>query len=106
MNDKILPDKTAGIKSNPLTLDKNKRTLIINNKEIIFQQKEFEIFYFLTNNPGKVFSRDILLKEIWGSDVLVEKRTIDVHIRKIREKLGNHSDLIETIKSVGYRFKK
>ena len=105
MNDKILQDETAGIKISPLILNKNRRAAFINNKEINYQRKEFEILYFLTNNPGKTFSRDILLKEIWGSEVYVEERTIDVHIRKIREKLENPSDLIETIKGIGYRFK-
>ena len=60
---------------------------------------------FLANNPEKVYSRDSLLVEVWGKGVYVVDRTVDVHIRKIREKLGKHSDLIETIKGVGYRFK-
>ncbi|HVO72539.1 MAG TPA: helix-turn-helix domain-containing protein, partial [Ignavibacteriaceae bacterium] len=61
--------------------------------------------YYLANNPGRVFGRDILLKYIWGTDVFVVDRTVDVHVRKIREKLGKYSDLIETVKGVGYRFK-
>jgi two-component system alkaline phosphatase synthesis response regulator PhoP len=63
------------------------------------------LLYYLAQNPGKVINRETLLKEIWGNDVYVIDRTIDVHIRKIREKLGKHSELIETIKGVGYRFK-
>jgi len=59
----------------------------------------------LASQPGKVFNRDILLKKIWGDDIYVVERTIDVHVRKIREKLGKYEDLIETIKGVGYRFK-
>ena len=55
--------------------------------------------------PGKVFSRDILLKDVWGTDVYVVDRTVDVHIRKIREKLDKFEDFIETVKGVGYRFK-
>jgi two-component system, OmpR family, alkaline phosphatase synthesis response regulator PhoP len=106
MIDKPIPDEPVGIKIGQLNLDKNRRAVFINNKEIIFQRMEFEILYFLANNPGKAFSRDKLLKEIWGDRVFVEERTIDVHIRKIREKLENHSDLIETIKGVGYRFKR
>ena len=62
-------------------------------------------YIFFASNPGKAFSREMLLKEIWGSGVYVEERTIDVHIRKIREKLESYSDLIETIKGFGYRFK-
>ena len=61
--------------------------------------------YYLANNPEKVFDRDTLLKDVWGLDVYVVDRTVDVHIRKIREKLGKHSDLIETMKGVGYKFK-
>ncbi|MDR3627667.1 MAG: winged helix-turn-helix domain-containing protein, partial [Ignavibacteriaceae bacterium] len=57
------------------------------------------------NSPGKVFSRDTLLKDVWGTDVYVVDRTVDVHIRKIREKLEKYMDLIETVKGVGYRFK-
>jgi two-component system, OmpR family, alkaline phosphatase synthesis response regulator PhoP len=106
MNDKQVPDKSAGNKIGSLIFDKKRRAVCINNKEIIFQRMEFEILCFLNNNPGKAFSRDMLLKEIWGNGVFVEERTIDVHIRKIREKLENHSDLIETIKGVGYRFKR
>ena len=63
------------------------------------------MLYFLINNPGRVFGRELLLKEVWGSDVFVVDRTVDVHVRKIREKLGKHSDIIETVKGVGYRLK-
>jgi two-component system alkaline phosphatase synthesis response regulator PhoP len=59
----------------------------------------------LARNAGKVFNRETLLKDVWGGDVYVVDRTVDVHIRKIREKLGKYSELIETIKGVGYRFK-
>lgn len=57
------------------------------------------------NNPGRVFSRDLILKEVWGLDVYIIDRTVDFHIRKIREKLGDHLNLVETIKGVGYRLK-
>ena len=63
------------------------------------------MLYFLVNNPGRVFGREILLKEVWGADVYVVDRTVDVHVRKIREKLDKHADLIETVKGVGYRLK-
>ena len=71
----------------------------------VFPKKEFEVLFFFVNNPGRVFDRETLLKEIWGSDVYVVDRTVDVHMRKIREKLGKHSELIETVKGVGYRLK-
>jgi two-component system, OmpR family, alkaline phosphatase synthesis response regulator PhoP len=89
----------------PLLIDKEKYVVNIDNIETIFPRKEFTLLFFLANNPDKVFSRDKLLKEVWGDDVYVVDRTVDVHIRKIREKLGNHSNLIETIKGVGYKFK-
>ncbi len=93
------------IKYGPIEIDREKYEVLINGKKKIFPRKEFEVLYFLTNNPGHVFGREVLLKEIWGSDVYVVDRTVDVHVRKIREKLGEYSDLIETIKGVGYRLK-
>ena len=66
-------------------------------------RKEFELLYFLASSPGRVFTRDELLNHVWGADVFVVDRTVDVHVRKIREKIG--VDYIETVKGVGYRFK-
>jgi two-component system alkaline phosphatase synthesis response regulator PhoP len=93
------------MKYGPIVIDKEKYEVYIDNEKKVFPKKEFEILYFLVNNPGKVFGREVLLKEIWGFDVLVVDRTVDVHIRKIREKLGKHDNLIETVKGVGYRLK-
>lgn len=70
--------------------------------EIRLPRKEFELLYFLASHPGKVFSRQELLDQVWGSEVYVVDRTVDVHVRKIREKLG--SRYIETVKGIGYRF--
>jgi two-component system, OmpR family, alkaline phosphatase synthesis response regulator PhoP len=70
--------------------------------EVRLPRKEFELLYYLASHPGKVFSRQDLLDQIWGRDVYVVDRTVDVHVRKIREKLGSH--YIETVKGVGYRF--
>ncbi|GAB4297963.1 MAG: response regulator transcription factor [Ignavibacteriaceae bacterium] len=89
----------------PLSINKDKYVITVDGKEKVFPRKEFELLYYLANNPGRVFSREMLLKDVWGSDVYVVDRTVDVHIRKIREKLENFSDLIETVKGVGYRFK-
>jgi len=104
-----LDDKKAKsieiLKIGPLAIDVEKFVVKVDNKEKFFPRKEFQLLHFLAQNPGKVINRDTLLKEIWGNDVYVIDRTIDVHIRKIREKLGKHSELIETIKGVGYRFK-
>jgi two-component system, OmpR family, alkaline phosphatase synthesis response regulator PhoP len=101
-SEKSLPTK---VKAGPLFIDRDKYVVYIDGTETVFPRKEFEILYYLASNPGRVFSRDNLLKEIWGEEVLVVDRTVDVHIRKIREKLLDHFDLIETIKGVGYRFK-
>lgn len=85
-----------------LTIDRTSYTIKINNKEINLPKKEFELLYFLAQNPNKVFSREDLLQNIWGSDVYVLARTVDVHIRKVREKIGE--DFITTVKGVGYKF--
>lgn len=89
----------------PLKIDRDKYIVHIHGTETIFARKEFELLYYLANNAGVVFSREALLKDVWGTDVYVVDRTVDVHIRKIREKLKDYSELIETIKGVGYRFK-
>ena len=100
--EKVAPAK---ISLGPIVIDKDKYVVYLNGKEKVFPRKEFELLYYLANNPGKVFSRDILLKDVWGTDVYVVDRTVDVHIRKIREKLDKFEDFIETVKGVGYRFK-
>ena len=101
-NEKKAPLK---IKIGPLLIDREQYIVHIDGNEKIFPRKEFEVLFYLANNPGRVFSRDALLKDVWGTDVYVVDRTVDVHIRKIREKLEKYSDLIETVKGVGYRFK-
>lgn len=89
----------------PLVIDKEKYVVNIDKVETIFPRKEFTLLFFLASNPDRVFSREELLKEVWGDNVYVVDRTVDVHIRKIREKLGKHAYLIDTIKGVGYKFK-
>ena len=98
-------DESSILEVGPLVIDREKFIVRIDNVETIFPRKEFSLLYFLANNPGRVYNRAELLKEVWGADVFVVDRTVDVHIRKIREKLGKHSDLVETIKGVGYKFK-
>lgn len=71
-------------------------------EEINLPRKEFELFYLLASKPGKVFKREEILDKVWGNEVIVGGRTIDVHIRKLREKIGE--DLFKTIKGVGYKF--
>ncbi len=89
----------------PLVIDKEKYVVNIDEVETIFPRKEFTLLFFLANNPNRVFSREELIKEVWGDNVYVVDRTVDVHIRKIREKLGKHASLIDTIKGVGYKYK-
>lgn len=93
------------IKIGPLLIDREKYLVVIDGQETVFPRKEFEVLYYLAKNPGSVFNRETLLKDVWGTDVYVVDRTVDVHIRKIREKLKDNFDLIETVKGVGYRFK-
>jgi len=93
------------LEAGPLVIDKDKFVVHIDNVETVFPRKEFTLLYFLASNPGRVYNRTELLREVWGADVFVVDRTVDVHIRKIREKLGERYDLIETIKGVGYKFK-
>jgi len=89
-----------------LTIDPTGYRVIVNEKDVMLTRKEFEILLYLARRPGRVITRRILLDELWDDNVIVIDRTIDVHIRKIREKLGdNHMNKIETIKGVGYRFK-
>jgi two-component system, OmpR family, alkaline phosphatase synthesis response regulator PhoP len=85
-----------------LTIDRGSYTIKLKNKEIILPKKEFELLYFLAQNPNKVYTREDLLHNIWGTDVYVLARTVDVHIRKVREKIGE--EYITTIKGVGYKF--
>lgn len=90
------------IKIKDLTIDRTSYTIDKAGKIITLPKKEFELLYFLAKNPNMVFSRDDLLQNIWGADVFVLARTVDVHIRKVREKIGD--DYITTVKGVGYKF--
>ena len=94
---------SKSLKVGDLDINKDSYVVKLNNKEIFFPKKEFNLLYFLASNPKKVYSRDSLLRNLWGTDVHVVARTVDVHVRKIREKIGQ--DYISTIKGVGYKFK-
>jgi two-component system alkaline phosphatase synthesis response regulator PhoP len=100
----LIPGKEV-YQAHGLSIDVQKHSVKINTKEKVFPKKEFEILLFLIKNPGRVFNREAILNNVWGTDVFIVERTVDVHIRKIREKLDNLADIIETIKGVGYRFK-
>ncbi len=84
-----------------IEINREEYKIIKNGVEIILPRKEFELFYLLASKPGKVFKRDEILDKVWGNEVVVGGRTIDVHIRKLREKIGE--DLFKTIKGVGYK---
>jgi len=95
-------DDALSLKIAELEIVKDEYLVYKNGESIALPKKEFELLYFLASRPGKVFSREVLLEKIWGKDVYVVPRTIDVHIRKLREKIGE--DYIQTIKGVGYKF--
>lgn len=84
-----------------IEINREEYKIINNGKEIILPRKEFELFYLLATKPGKVFTREEILDKVWGNEVVVGGRTIDVHIRKLREKMGD--DFFKTIKGVGYK---
>jgi len=90
------------LKIENLTIDPDKFEVVVEDKDITLAKKEFELLYLLASRPGRVFLRNEILNQVWGNDVIVGDRTIDVHIRKVRQKLG--LDCITTVKGVGYKF--
>lgn len=95
-------EEPARLEYGDLVIDRERYIVIRNGKETDLSRKEFELLLLLASKPGKVFTRDEIFSGVWGDDVVVGERTIDVHIRKIREKTGTGS--IRTIKGVGYCF--
>ncbi len=93
------------IKIDGLEINIPNYTVKIGKEEMFLPKKEFETLVFLANHRGRVITREALLNAVWGENVVVVDRTVDVHIRKIREKLGSYGEYIETVKGVGYRFK-
>ena len=85
-----------------IIINKDQYYVEVGGKEITLPRKEFELLSLLASVPNKVFNREVILRTVWGQDVVVGGRTIDVHIRKLREKIGD--DFIKTIKGVGYKF--
>jgi two-component system, OmpR family, alkaline phosphatase synthesis response regulator PhoP len=85
-----------------IVINREEYKIIKDEEEIVLPRKEFELFYLLASKPGKVFKREEILDKVWGNEVVVGGRTIDVHIRKLREKIGE--DFFKTIKGVGYKF--
>jgi len=85
-----------------IVIDRDAYVVFKADKKISLPRKEFELFSLLTSRPGKVFKREVILDTVWGNEVVVGGRTIDVHIRKLREKIGDHH--FKTVKGVGYKF--
>jgi len=85
-----------------LTIDREAYLVFQKGGKVVLAKKEFELLYLLASKPGKVYTREVILKNIWEDSVVVTNRTIDVHIRKLREKLGD--DIVSTVKGVGYKF--
>jgi len=97
-SDEVQDDKEIG----GLIVDRDRYIVSKDGEDLVLPKKEFELLSLLLERPGKVFTRDIIMNSVWGNDVVVGDRTIDVHIRKLREKIGQ--DKIITVKGVGYKF--
>lgn len=96
------PSKKQVFQGKTITIDRERYVVIQDGTERSLPKKEFELLSLLVSEPGKVFTRSTILSRVWGNDVVVGDRTIDVHIRKLREKLGDH--YFKTVKGVGYKF--
>ena len=97
--------KNAGrtLRSGTLTMDLEGRTVMAGGEKVTLTYKEFELLKLLLSHPGVVFTRDRLMEEVWGTDYCGESRTVDMHIRTLRQKLGECGEQIETVRGVGYR---
>ncbi|BFP41626.1 response regulator transcription factor [Muricauda sp. SCSIO 64092] len=90
------------VKVGNIVINREEYKVVNDGKEIVLPRKEFELLALLTSKPSKVFKREVILDKVWGNEVVVGGRTIDVHIRKLREKIGDHH--FKTVKGVGYKF--
>jgi two-component system alkaline phosphatase synthesis response regulator PhoP len=99
---RITNDSTKSLTIGNVIIDPVRFVVELNGEEKLLAKKEFELLYLLVSKPGRVYLRNEILSQVWGNDVIVGDRTIDVHIRKIRSKLG--IDCIKTVKGVGYKF--
>jgi len=98
----ITKDTKAIIELGDIVIDKEKHLTTYKGQQVIFAKKEFKLLKLLISKPGKVFTREEILEKVWGTDIIAGDRTIDVHIRKLREKLADHN--VKTVKGVGYKF--
>ena len=99
---KSYKNQNLTIEFDNITINREEYKVVKDEKDIILPKKEFELFFLLALKPGKAFTRDEIMNKVWGSNVIVGDRTIDVHIRKLREKIGD--SYFKTIKGVGYKF--
>ncbi len=98
-----LENQADKVRIGDLVIDREKYIVSIRDKELVLPKKEFELLLLISSKPDKVFTRDEIFSKVWGDDVIVGDRTIDVHVRKLREKIGDEH--ISTVKGVGYKFK-
>jgi two-component system phosphate regulon response regulator PhoB len=102
---RVDPAPTAApLRRDPLRVDPERHRCWVEDEEVILTAKEFQLLVSLMRRPGRVYTRDQLLDDVWGSDITVTSRTIDTHLKRLREKLGPAGPLIETVRGVGYRF--
>ena len=99
---KLEEEQEERLSVSDIIIDREAFLVFRGEEKIVLAKKEFELLYLLASKPGKVFNRDQILKAVWDDSVIVTNRTVDVHIRKLREKLGN--DYVGTVKGVGYKF--
>ncbi len=103
-NKEVKKDESMVLRVGGLVLDRERRSFTVQGKPVSLTKLEFQMLGFLMENRGKVFSRDQLLSSVWEGQAFVVDRTVDVHMRSIRQKLGKHRDLVETVRGSGYRF--
>lgn len=102
LKDEKTEEQDEVVKVGNIVIDREEYKVINNGKEIMLPRKEFELLALLTSKPNKVYKREVILDKVWGNEVVVGGRTIDVHIRKLREKIGDEH--FKTVKGVGYKF--
>ena len=98
------PAEPGTVSSSGVEIDESTFTAQVHERMLDLTYKEFELLHFLAKHPGRVFTRDQLLGEVWGTDYFGGVRTVDVHVRRLRAKLGEHEALISTVRGVGYGF--
>ena len=101
----VVSESRASIRLGPLELWPSRRTVTLDGEPLTLTMREFDLLSFLMRYPGEVFSRETLLRRVWGWDFDGGSRTVDVHVQTIRAKLGDHAQLIQTVRGVGYRMR-